>query len=119
MKPNVSVLLTAGGQLVGTVLAVGHAVAESALVNALRGSLRSTLGAVELVVRAGDGRAVVLVGAVGAVLVAVAAPPGGDATVVLAPELSAVARREIWNTKDSGSAHFYRVLLLRGKVYQG
>ena len=93
------VKLTASGQLVCAVLTIRDSVAKPALVNALRGSLRSTLGTVELVVGAGDGRAVVLVGAVGAVLVAVAAPPGGDAAVVLAPELSAVARREIWKSR--------------------
>ncbi len=51
---------------------------------------------VELVVRAGDGGAVHLVGAVGAVLVAVAPPPDRDAQVVLAAELAAVTGGEIW-----------------------
>jgi hypothetical protein len=81
--------------LVGAVFAVRHSVAEAALVDALGRPLRTALGAVELVVGAGDGRAVVLVAAVRAVLVAVAAPPGGDAAVVLATELPAVAWREI------------------------
>ena len=95
-QPNkVEVKLTASGQLVCAVLTIGDSVAKPALVNALRGSLRSTLGTVELVVGAGDGRAVVLVGAVGAVLVAVATPSRGNTTVVLATELAAVAWREI------------------------
>ena len=64
-------------------------VAELALLDA-----GGRVGAVELVV-AGEAGAVLLVRAVGAVLVAVAAPPGGDAQVVLAAELAAVARREV------------------------
>ena len=90
--------LTAGVALVGAVVAVGPAVAELALLDALLGGVGAARAG-ELVVGAGDGGAVLLVGAVGAVLVAVAAPPGGDAEVVLAPELPRVAGGKVWNGK--------------------
>ena len=74
--------LTARVSLVSPVGAVGSAVTEAALFDALgrrllplRPIARAGVGTVELVLGARDGRAVALVGAVGAVLVAVAAPP--------------------------------------------
>ena len=49
----------------------------------------------EFIFRASDGRAIALVRAVSTILVAIAVPSRGNTSVVLATELTAVARREI------------------------
>ena len=56
---------------------------------------RTDLWTAELVVQAGDRCAVVLVGAVDAVLVPVATPSSGNTQRVLAPELASMAWREV------------------------
>ena len=86
--------LTASIPLVRSVITIGRSIAEFALVNTVRARLWPGR-TVELVFRARDGGAVLLVGPVRAVLVAVAAPPRGDAEVVLTTELSAMAGREV------------------------
>lgn len=93
---SLSSILTAGSHLVGAVLAILLSIAQFGLVNALGRGIGPTLGADELVVRTGDGSAVVFVGAIRAIFVAIAVPPGGNTTVVFAPELPTVARREVW-----------------------
>lgn len=88
--------LTAGGLLVGVVLAVPLAVAELRARDALVRAAGPALGAQVLVVGARDGGAVGLVRPVRAVLVAVAVVRGRDAQRVAAAELPDMARREIW-----------------------
>ncbi len=60
--------LTTGRQFIGSIFAIGDSVTEPALVDALGAFFGAALRTVELVVGAGDGRAVVLVRAIGAVL---------------------------------------------------
>lgn len=77
MERNISAaVLTAGLAFVSAISAVGVSVAEFALVDALGCPVAARVGAVELVLGACDGRAVLLVGAVGTILVPIASPSG-------------------------------------------
>lgn len=93
--------LTAGNFLVGPILTVLFPVTQLHLGDTARSAGRAAAGTQELVVRAGDGRAVGLVRAIGAVMVAVAVERGRDAQGVGAAELPDVAWREVWNMKQN------------------
>lgn len=88
--------LTASGLLVSIILAVLLAVAELRPGDALVGPSGAPFRAKVLVVGAGDGGAVRLVGTVRAVFIPVAVVRGRDAQIVTARELADVARREIY-----------------------
>lgn len=74
-------------------------VAEFGPLDALGSAGGRSLGAEELVVGASDQRAVGLVGIVATVGETVASPPVGEAKSIVAPELTAVTRREICREK--------------------
>ena len=86
--------LTAVDLFVGHIGAIVVAVAEFDAGDALRSAGGRSLRAEEHAVRTAVGRAVLLVGQVGAVGVAIAAPARRNAQPVVAAELLAVARRE-------------------------
>jgi len=87
--------IRAGVLLISAILTIPFPITELALVYALRCSPIPTLWTVELIIRARNGRTVLLVRTIRAVLVSVAAPPRRDAQSVVAPELARVAWREI------------------------
>lgn len=80
---------------VGQVGAIAVSIAEFRPLDALRPAGGRSLRAEELVVGASDQRAVGLVGIIGAVGETVASPPVREAKSIVAPELTAVTRREI------------------------
>lgn len=82
--------------LVSSILAVLLAVTELRLGDALRRSIRSAVGAKELVVGTRDGGAVGLVALVGAVVIAVAVEVGGYAERIGTAKLASMTWREIW-----------------------
>lgn len=91
--------LTAGGLLIGVVLAVALAVAELRARDATMLAAGRAARAKVLIVGAGDGGAISLVAAVAAIAVAVTLVRGRDAERVAAPELPDVARRETCATQ--------------------
>jgi hypothetical protein len=92
-------VLTAFNFFVGQVGAIAVSIAEFRPLDAFRAASGRSLRAEELVVRAPDQRAVGLVGIVGAVGETVAPPPVREAKSIVAPELTAVTRREICREK--------------------
>lgn len=93
---------TAGRLLVGAIRAVALLVAQLGAQDALGRAVRPALGAEELVLWTGRGRAVELVRPVRAVPVAVAVERHGDAQRIGAPELAHVARWEVCNRECKG-----------------
>lgn len=87
--------LTAGGFLIGAILAITFAIAQLGLGNAFGRSIGAATRAQEFIVGACDGRAIGLVTFVCTVVIAVTMEVGGDAKRVCTAELSHMASREI------------------------